>query len=112
MPLALRLRPVLVGAAGVQGDEIVEELDVAGHEVHVDRAGLDRRAIERDRLLLRRRERRHARELLRLVDRRAEAERAEIAVREAEDRMLDPRRIARIGLAAARAIEIAAQLRP
>src|SRR5579871_5102970 len=109
MPLALRFRPIFEFAPRVQGDEIIEELDVARLEIHVDRTSLDSRSVQRDRRLLRLRERRHARELLRFVDRGAEPDGAEIALRETEDRMFDPRLLARVHLAAARAIKILAQ---
>src|SRR5690348_4615698 len=109
MALAMLLRPVLVFAAGMQHDEVVEELDVAALEIDVERALFDRLPIELDCLLLGRRELRHARQLLRLVDHGADAGRAEIAIREREDRLLEIRELARRNLAAAGAIEVLGQ---
>src|SRR5882757_8679062 len=101
MTLALGLRPVLVFAARMQHDEVVEELDITTPKVDVERALLDRLPIDLDGLLLGRRAFRHARELLRLVDDGADAGGAEIALREGEDRLLEIRQVAGADLAAA-----------
>src|SRR5882672_4443752 len=85
MAPALLVRPVLIFAAGVQHDKIIEELDVATLETDVERALFDCLPIKLDRLLLSWRELRHAGQVLRLVDHRSHAGRAEIAIGERED---------------------------
>src|SRR5205807_3902748 len=83
--------------------------DVAALEFDVERAFLDRAAIDLDGFLLGRGEFRHARKLLRLVDDGAHAGGAEIPIDEREDRLLQIRQLARADLAAARAVEILRQ---
>src|SRR5436190_17416076 len=101
MTLARRLGPVLVFAARVQHHEIIEELDIAASEFDVDGAVFGGHAVELDGFLLRRREFRHSGQTLRLVDGRSGSRRAEIAFGEREDRLLEPRIVTWIHLAAA-----------
>src|SRR5580765_657125 len=109
MSLAAFFRPVLVFAPRVERDEIVEQLDITRLKADIDRALVNGRAIDLDRLSLSRRVGRHARKLLRLVDSGACAGGAKISFDKGEDRLLEPRLVAGIHLAAVGTVEVLAQ---